>query len=74
MKYVIHVLKKKLQSEKHCAQVHSKLAADKRFAISAKLAQERIPQLEKAIEILSNIQSMPESAGHTPNTLQDARY
>ncbi len=53
MKYVLHILKKKLQSEKHCALVHSKLAHDKRFAASARMAQERIPQLEKAIEILS---------------------
>ncbi len=54
MKYVLHVLKKKLQAEQHCALVHGKLMADKRFAASARMAQDRIPQLERAIEILSN--------------------
>ena len=54
MKFVLHILKKKLQAEKHCVLVHSKLAMDRRFAESARMAKERIPQLEKAIEILSN--------------------
>lgn len=54
MKFVLHILKKKLQSEKHCAEVHSKLTMDKRFCESARMAKERIPQLEKAIEILSS--------------------
>ncbi len=53
MKFVLHILKKKLQSEKHCSLVHSKLTHDRRFAESARMAKERIPQLEKAIEILS---------------------
>lgn len=54
MKYVLHVLKKKLQAERHCADVHSKLAHERRYAESARMAKERIPQLEKAIEILSS--------------------
>lgn len=62
MKFVLHVLKKRLQSEKHCLQVHGKLLHDKRFAASARMAAERIPQLEKAIEILSQTNVIVENS------------
>lgn len=60
MKYVIEILKKELQAEKKYKYAHEKTlregaitASSKRvFEMSVRLAQERIPQLEKALKVL----------------------
>jgi len=62
MKYVIDLLKKQLRNEKNYKTTHEKCLRDgvgnvsdhRAFEMSIRLAQERIPQLEKAIKMLDN--------------------
>ncbi len=60
MKYALGILKKELRKEKNYKYQHEKCLKDfkgnisdeRAFQMSVRIADERIPQLEKAIKIL----------------------
>lgn len=60
MEYVVNLLERHLKNEKSYKCTHTKLlkngsVTDKRaYEMSIRLAQQRIPQLEKAINILKS--------------------
>lgn len=54
MQWVIKFLKKRLNQEQEIAAFHGSIAgAGRKYAESARMARERIPQLTDAIEILT---------------------
>lgn len=52
MRWVLFTLKRLLRQEQNFGVRHSKLTGDPKYAASAKFADERIPQLKEAIQIL----------------------
>jgi hypothetical protein len=59
MQWVIDHLKSALRREKMFGTKHTPLKADKKYNASATFSEQRIPQLKKAIEILSTPQHTP---------------
>ena len=55
MQWVIKFLRKRLAQEQDIAAFHGSIAgAGRKYAESARMARERIPQLQRAVELLSD--------------------
>lgn len=52
MQWVIKFLRKRLAQEQDIAEFHGSMASVRRYAESARMARERIPQLKDAIWLL----------------------
>lgn len=54
MNWVLKFLRRRLNQEQTIAEFHGSMAGERRYAESARMARQRIPQLQDAIHILES--------------------
>lgn len=66
MNYVLRILNKHLTNERQWLRLEGLARADAKYREGARMAKERIPQLEKAIELILNDVSPKEAKSTKP--------